>query len=120
MMKARSSMVSPMVPIADPERFGCLFVETQGDILRYILVLVRDIYYAHEILQDTAVDLWRKFDQYDPVYPFAAWACRFAFRRVLKHRGQRSDGSSAEHRSLTQIAAEQAEVDGILEQRERL
>jgi RNA polymerase sigma-70 factor, ECF subfamily len=120
MMKARSFMVSPMVPIADPERFGCLFVETQRDILRYILVLVRDIDDAHEILQDTAVDLWRKFDQYDPVYPFAAWACRFAFRRVLKHREQRVRRVKClSFGSLTQIAAEQAEVDGILGERQR-
>ena len=95
MINAQSSMVSPMVPREEPERFGRLFVETQREILRYILALVPDIEDAHEILQDTAVDLWRKFDRYDPAYPFAPWACRFAFRRVLKHREQRTDGSSA-------------------------
>ena len=118
MMKARSYMVPPMVSGEDPERFGRLFVETQREILRYILALVRDIDDADEILQDTAVDLWRKFDQYDATYPFAAWARRFAFHRVLKHREQcvrRVKCLSIE--SLTQIAAEQEEVDGIPEER---
>jgi RNA polymerase sigma-70 factor (ECF subfamily) len=102
----------------DPERFGRLFVETQREILRYIRALVPDIDDAHEILQDTAVDLWRKFDRYDPAYPFAPWACRFALRRVLKHREQRArrvECMSIE--SLTQIAADQDEEEGIPEER---
>jgi RNA polymerase sigma-70 factor (ECF subfamily) len=107
-----------MIPTEDPERFAWLFVETQCKILGYILALVHDIDDAHEILQDTAVDLWRKFDQYDPAYPFAAWARRFAFRRVLKHREQRVRRVKClSVESLTQIPAEQAEVDGIPEER---
>jgi RNA polymerase sigma-70 factor, ECF subfamily len=118
MINARSSMVSPMVPREDPERFGRLFVETQREILRYILERVPDIDDAHEILQDTAVDLWRKFDRYNPAYPFAPWACRFAFRRVLKHREQRARRVKCmSTESLTQIAAEQAEEDGPEERR---
>ena len=111
-------MVSPTVAGEDPERFVRLFVEGQRQILRYILTLVPDIDDAHEILQDTAVDLWRKFDRYNPAYPFAPWACRFAFRRVLKHREQRARRVKCMSiESLTQIAAEQAEEDGIPEKR---
>jgi RNA polymerase sigma-70 factor (ECF subfamily) len=120
MINARSSMVSPMLPSGDPERFGRLFVETQREILRYILALVPDIDDAHEILQDTAVDLWRKFDRYDPAYPFAPWACRFAFRRVLKHREQRARRVECmSNDSLTQIAAVQVAEEGIPEERRR-
>jgi RNA polymerase sigma-70 factor (ECF subfamily) len=113
-------MVSPTVPGEDPERFVRLFVEGQRQILRYILALVPDIDDAHEILQETAVDLWRKFDQYDPAFPFAPWACRFAFRRVLKYREQQARRVKClSIESLTQIAAERAEKDGILEERRR-
>jgi RNA polymerase sigma-70 factor (ECF subfamily) len=113
-------MVSPIVPGEDPERFVRLFVEGQRQILRYILALVPDIDDAHEILQDTAVDLWRKFDQYDPAFPFAPWACRFAFRRVLKHREQRARRVKClSIESLTRIAAERTEKEGILEDRRR-
>jgi RNA polymerase sigma-70 factor (ECF subfamily) len=113
-------MVSPTVPGGDPERFVRLFVEGQRQILRYILALVPDVDDAHEILQDTAVDLWRKFGQYDPAFPFAPWACRFAFRRVLKYREQQARRVKClSIESLTQIAAERAEKDGILEDRRR-
>jgi RNA polymerase sigma-70 factor (ECF subfamily) len=119
-INARLSMASPTIAGDDPERFVRLFVEGQRQILRYILTLVPDVDDAHEILQEAAMDLWRKFDQYDPAFPFAPWACRFAFRRVLKHRerkARRVKYLSIE--SLTQIAAERTEKEGILEERKR-
>jgi RNA polymerase sigma-70 factor (ECF subfamily) len=107
-----------MVPGEDPERFGRLFVHAQREILRYILALVPDFDDANEILQETAVDLWRKFNRYDPAYPFVPWACRFAFRRVLKHRKQQARRLKClSIESLTQIAAERAEREGIAEER---
>jgi RNA polymerase sigma-70 factor (ECF subfamily) len=66
------------------------------------------------------VDLWRKFDRYDPDLAFAPWACGFAFRRVLKHREQRARRVKyLSIESLTLIAAETSEKDGILEDRRR-
>ena len=119
-INSRLSMVSPTVPGEDPERFVRLFVDGQREILRYILALVPDIDDAHDILQETAVDLWRKFDRYEPAFPFAPWACRFAFRRVLKHREQQARRVKyLSIESLTQIAAERSEKDGILEDRRR-
>jgi RNA polymerase sigma-70 factor (ECF subfamily) len=117
---ARLHIAPSTVAGEDPERFVRLFVEGQREILRYILRLVPDIDDAHEILQDTAVDLWRKFDRYDPELAFAPWACGFAFRRVLKHREQsarRVKFLSIE--SLTLIADETSEKDGILDDRRR-
>ncbi len=113
-------MASPAVPGEDPERFGRLFVQAQREILRYIVALVPDIDDACEILQETAVDLWRKFDRYDPAYPFTPWACRFAFLRVLKHRQQQARRLKClSIESLARIAAERAEKDGIAEERRR-
>jgi len=120
MINARLPMVSPTVSGEDPERFVRLFVEGQREILRYIVALVPDIDDAHEILQETAVDLWRKFDRYDPAFPFAPWACRFAFRRVLKHREQQARRVKyLSIETLAQIAAERSEKGGILEDRRR-
>jgi RNA polymerase sigma-70 factor (ECF subfamily) len=113
-------MVPPTVAGQDPERFVRLFVEGQREILRYIMRLVPDIDDANEVLQDTAVDLWRKFDRYDPDLPFAPWACGFAFRRVLKYREQQARRvKSLSIESLNLIAAESSEKDGILEDRRR-
>ena len=117
---ARLYMVPPTVAGKDPERFVRLFVEGQREILRYILSLVPDIEDAQDILQETAVDLWRKFDRYDPAFAFGPWACGFAFRRVLKHREQRARRVQCMSiESLTQIAARQTEEDGIPEERRR-
>jgi RNA polymerase sigma-70 factor (ECF subfamily) len=113
-------MVSPTIAGHDPEQFVRLFVERQRQILRYILTLVPDVEDAHEILQDTALDLWRKFDQYDPAFPFTPWACRFAFRRVLKHREQRARRLKyLSIESLNRVAAEWSEKEEILEDRRR-
>ena len=36
---------------------------------------------AHDIVQQTAIALWEKFDAYDPAQPFTPWACRFALNK---------------------------------------
>jgi RNA polymerase sigma-70 factor, ECF subfamily len=119
-INARLPMIPPTVAGQDPERFVRLFIEEQRAILRYILAFVPDVDDANEILQDTAVDLWRKFDRYDPSFPFAPWACRFAFRCVLKHREKRVRRIKyLSTESLIRIAAERSEKDGILEDRRR-
>jgi RNA polymerase sigma-70 factor (ECF subfamily) len=113
-------MVSPTIAADGPELFVRLFVEGQRQILRYILTLVPDVDDAHEILQETAMDLWRKFDQYDPAFPFAPWACRFALRCVLKHREQRARRLKyLSVESLARVAAEWSEKEEILEDRRR-
>jgi RNA polymerase sigma-70 factor, ECF subfamily len=102
----------------DTERFVRLLADGQREVLRYILALVPDVDDAHEILQDTAVDLWKKFDQYDPSCPFIPWACRFAFRRVLKYREQKGRrGRCLSLDVIDLIAAERLEEDEVLEER---
>jgi RNA polymerase sigma-70 factor (ECF subfamily) len=102
----------------DTERFVRLFAGGQREVLRYILALVPDLDDAHEILQDTAVDLWKKFDEYDPGLAFVPWACRFALHCVLKHREKttrRSRFLSIE--TIELLASERLEEDEVLEDR---
>lgn len=44
------------------------------------------------VVQDTATALRHKIDEYDPEKPFAAWACRLAFKEtrasVRKHSNE--------------------------------
>jgi RNA polymerase sigma-70 factor, ECF subfamily len=98
------------------EHFVLLLTESQREILRYILAFVPNVDEAQEILQETAVALLRRFDQYDPNQPFLPWACRFAFRHVLKYRERntrRSRYLSIE--VLGQLASERVEQGEILE-----
>ena len=102
----------------DTERFVRLFADGQREVLRYILALVPDIDDAHEILQDTAVALWKKFDQYRPDQPFVPWACRFAIRHIVKFRekkARRDKFLSIE--AIELLAAERLEEEENLEDR---
>ena len=68
------------------EDFVQAFMACRVDLSRYVLSLVRDVSAVDDIMQDLAVALWRKYDDYDVSRPFLPWACRFAFYQVLKHR----------------------------------
>jgi RNA polymerase sigma-70 factor (ECF subfamily) len=60
------------------ERFLRLFLASERELLRYVAAVAPNADDAREIVQDTAVALWEKFDQYDASRPFTPWACRFA------------------------------------------
>src|SRR5690242_11940842 len=104
----------------DTERFVRLFANGQREILRYILALVPDVEDAHEILQETAVALWKRFDQYEPDSPFVPWACRFAIHYVLKYREQKARrGKFFSLEVIEQLATERLEEDEVFEARRR-
>jgi RNA polymerase sigma-70 factor, ECF subfamily len=44
--------------------------------------LVPNVTDAEDIVQQTAVALWEKFDAYDPAQPFTPWACGFALNKA--------------------------------------
>src|SRR5262245_34784997 len=113
-------MAPSPVPGQDTERFVRLFAAGQREVLRYILALVPDIDDAHEVLQETAVDLWKKFDRYDPECPFIPWACRFAHFRVLKFREQKTRrGRFLSLEAIDRLTVERWEEDEALEGRRR-
>ena len=63
-----------------------LLTEHQERLFRYIFSLVACEADARDILQETSVALYRKFDAYDAARPFLPWAYRFAYLEVQKHR----------------------------------
>lgn len=66
--------------------FVAVWTESQPEVRRYIFMLVPKAADAEEVLQETAVRLWEKFDEYDPEQPFTPWAIRFAYTEVMKWR----------------------------------
>lgn len=60
------------------ERFLSLFLASEREVYRYICAIVPAREDADEIIQQTAVELWRKFEQFDLTLPFTPLACRFA------------------------------------------
>lgn len=63
---------------ASQQEFLTVFLASEREIFRYVAALVPTTGDAQEIVQQTAVTLWEKFDDYDRSRPFAPWACRFA------------------------------------------
>ncbi len=63
-----------------------LYTRHQHRILAYIFTLVPHRADAEDLLQETAVLLWEKFDRFEEGTDFVAWACRVAFLKVSNHR----------------------------------
>ena len=63
---------------ADQKEFLRIFLANEREILHYVMAIVPHLSEAQEIVQQTALVLWEKFDDYDRTRPFAPWACRFA------------------------------------------
>ncbi len=51
---------------AAQQRFLSLFLRSEREIFRYVAVLVPNVTDAEDIVQQTALALWEKFDAYDP------------------------------------------------------
>jgi len=61
-------------------------MDNQDNLYAYILSLVPQVNDAQDVLQETAVALWTKKDEYNPEEPFIPWAIRFAYFQVLNFR----------------------------------
>lgn len=60
------------------------FLQHQDDLRAFIGSLVRDRHAADDVLQDVAVVLWRKVDEYDPSRSFGGWARGIASNKILQ------------------------------------
>ena len=69
-------------PTAEQQQFLSLFLRSEKEIYRYVAALVPNISDAEDIVQQTALALWDKFDAYDRAQPFTPWACRFALNKA--------------------------------------
>ena len=91
--KLFSFSMPPANPNDDHERFTRLLLESEPVMLRSILVSVPHLADAREIMQETAVALWRQFETYDSARPFLNWAMGFSrieTRRFLSRESRRA------------------------------
>jgi RNA polymerase sigma-70 factor (ECF subfamily) len=71
------------------DQFAEFLSGNQQRVFGYILGLVRNTSDAQDILQQTAVTAWRKFDEFDPTSDFLRWAitiARFETMNFIKYR----------------------------------
>src|SRR3974390_1960485 len=67
---------------AAQQRFLSLFLRSEREVFRYVASMVPNVPDAEDIVQQTALTLWEKFEAYDPAQPFTPWACRFALNKA--------------------------------------
>lgn len=80
-------------PLTAPERgkpspdknrhFLRLFLQNQRGLYAYVLTLLPHRADADDVLQETSLVLWDKFDADGPPTDFLAWARRIAYHKVL-------------------------------------
>ena len=91
------------------ERFAQLLATCQRRVFLYALSLIQNAADAEEILQETNLVLWRKFDQYRPGTDFPRWACRIAHYEVLKFRERRARGERVLSNEVIEMLAAETE-----------
>lgn len=62
------------------------FLPIERRIFGYILTLVPERSEAEDLLQETSLVMWEKFDPADPPDDLLAWGCRIAYFQVQHHR----------------------------------
>ncbi len=71
----------------DSERFTREWTRTQPVVASYIGAVVRDFNSAEDLLQEVAVVLLKRFNEYDPARSFTGWALGIARHKI--HESQR-------------------------------
>jgi len=78
-------------PAADgSDRFVSLFTAAHPRVYGFILSLLPDRAQADEVMQETSLVLWRRFEEFDADRDFVRWACGVAINLVRKHRRERA------------------------------
>lgn len=96
---------------AAQQRFLTLFLQSEREVFRYVAALVPHVADAQDIVQQTALALWEKFDDYDPAQPFTPWACRFALNKARQW---------IERRQRWQALLDKGLADELLQRRDEL
>jgi RNA polymerase sigma-70 factor, ECF subfamily len=74
----------------------------------YLMTLLPMADDAADVLQETSLVLWKKFDTYTTGTNFFAWACKIARLQALKHRERRGKGAMMFSDELMETLAEEA------------
>jgi RNA polymerase sigma-70 factor, ECF subfamily len=91
------------------QRFLSLFLRSEREIFRYVAALIPNVADAEDIVQQTALVLWEKFDAYDPSQPFTPWACRFALNKTRQWLERRQRWQALLERGLAEELAQRRE-----------
>ena len=95
-----------------------LYSSCQRRLYVYIVTLIGNHFDAHDILQDTNLVLWQKFDQFERGTNFMAWAREVAPYRVLRYRQLHANDAPTLEPSVLDVLANR--LDNSDERRDSL
>jgi RNA polymerase sigma-70 factor (ECF subfamily) len=90
----------------------------QEDLLRFVLPLVgARLSDAEDVVQEAAIALWKKFDQYDPDRPFLTWAKRFVQYEALMHARRQNRYTFLTEELINSLSVRQDEIENDKQRR---
>ena len=99
------------------ESFVQLFVETEPALRSFILSQIGNWADMNEILQQTSLILWRKFDQYEEGTNFRSWSFKIARYEILNFlKKQRRSRLVFCDETLELLAVDEPEEEDYLEE----
>ena len=95
------------------EIFVQRFAQFEPDLRRFIRSLLPTWTDADEVLQQTAMVIWKKFDQYNPDTHFMKWACVIARFEALAYRRKMARDRLVFREDIVELMADEGfeEVD---------
>lgn len=101
------------------ENFMRLFVQYESDLRVFIRSLVPTLTDADEVLQETALVLWKKFPSYQPGTEFLRWALVIARFEALAYRRKMARDRLVLGEDVMELLADEALEEVPLRRRER-
>jgi RNA polymerase sigma-70 factor (ECF subfamily) len=105
---------------SDQQEFVALWTRHQNDLLRAIAPLVGSMDDAQDVLQATAMAVWKKMNEYDQERPFLPWVKQFAKYEVLMHHRRRQRYTFLSEPLIEALAERQVERETVCERRRRI
>lgn len=101
------------------EQFVSLFTRHEPGLRAFVRSLVFSWDAVDEVMQNTGLVLWRKFDTFDPETEFMRWACVVARFEVLAWRRDKARDRHVFDEDLVNLLAEEAADEHEVLERER-
>lgn len=80
----------------------------------YVMALLPTANDASDVLQETSLVLWRKFDSFELGTNFFAWACKIARFQVMKYRERQGRAARLFDSSLLEKLADEASEEDVV------
>jgi len=71
-------------------RLTQLWLESEPAVRAFVFAAVRGLQDAEDVVQQVALTVAKRFDEYDPARPFVAWALWLAKSRIVDHYRKQS------------------------------